>query len=339
MEPSNDWRPTASLEILKLRARMLTRIRAFFLERGVLEVETPILSAAATPDPALASLATRYTGPHYPHGRTLYLHTSPEFPMKRLLAAGTGSIYQICKVFRDGEAGRHHNPEFTLLEWYRVGFNHQQLMDEVDALIRQAFDGRVTLETSERLSYREAFLRHTGLDPHTASSGEFAALAQEQGIHAPPELRNHHDAAIWRDLLLTHIIEPQLGRGRLAFLYDYPASQASLARVRPGTPPVAERFEVYLNGIELANGFHELADSAEQRLRFERQLHARSAQGLPAVPIDEHLLAAMRMDTQGVNAAGLPDCAGVALGLDRLVMLAAGVRSLRDVLSFPVDRC
>jgi lysyl-tRNA synthetase class 2 len=325
-----DWRPTASLEVLKLRARMLARIRAFFLERGVLEVETPILSAAATPDPALASLATRYTGPHYPHGRTLYLHTSPEFPMKRLLAAGAGSIYQICKVFRDGEAGRLHNPEFTLLEWYRTGYDTRRLMEEADALVRDALGGSPVLAATEHLSYREVFERYTGLNPHTATAAAFTDVARRHEIHPPAGLLAQHDVAVWRDLLLTHLIEPHLGQGRLTFICDYPASQAALARIRPGNPPVAERFELYLHGVELANGFHELADAAEQRTRFERHLHARTAAGQTAVPLDEHLLAAL--------AAGLPDCSGVALGLDRLVMLAAGAKSIQEVLPFPIDR-
>jgi len=326
---SGGWQPSATLEVLKLRARMLTGIRAFFSERGVLEVETPCLSAAATPDPALLSFATRYTGPLFPQGQTLYLHTSPEFPMKRLLAAGSGSIYQICKVFRDGEAGRMHNPEFTLLEWYRMGFDAAQLMAEVESLVRQMLDEHVALAPSEKLSYREAFQQHAHLDPHTATAQDFAQAARAHEIHAPPGMLTHHDVAIWRDLLLTHLIEPKLGQGRLTFLYDYPASQASLARVRPGTPPLAERFELYLNGTELANGFHELADASEQRTRFERQLHARSTEHLPSVPLDENLLAAL--------ANGLPDCSGVALGFDRLAMLAAGAKSLGEVIAFPVD--
>ena len=325
-----DWQPTATLDALRLRARMLARIRAFFSERGVLEVETPVLSAAATPDPALASLATRYTGPLYPHGQELYLHTSPEFPMKRLLAAGSESIFQVCRAFRDGEAGRLHNPEFTLLEWYRTGFDHHWLMAEVEALVRTTIGDIIAVPPGEQLSYREAFVRHAGLDPHTATAAEFADAAHRHGIRVPDDMRSHHDSAIWRDLLLTHVIEPRLGRGRLTFVHDYPASQASLARIQPGTPPLAARFELYLDGIELANGFHELADSDEQRTRFERQLHTRAAHQLPTPPLDEHLLAAL--------SAGLPDCAGVALGFDRLVMLAAGARSIRDVIAFPIDR-
>jgi len=331
--PSNDsggWQPTAALDILKLRARMLERIRAFFFERGVLEVETPILSSAAITDPALASLATRYTGPLFPHGQTLYLHTSPEFPMKRLLAAGSGSIYQVCKVFRDGEAGRLHNPEFTMIEWYRVGFDHHRLMDETGELVMQLLASSLSLQAPEKLTYREAFQRHAGLDPHAATTEEFARAAQRHRIDVPRDLRGHDDLSIWRDLLLTHVVEPGLGRGQLTFIYDYPASQASLARVQPGNPPLAARFELYLNGVELANGFHELADADEQRMRFERQQHARTAAGLPAVPMDAHLLDAL--------GHGLPECAGVALGFDRLVMLAAGARSIAEVIAFAIDR-
>ncbi len=309
---------------------MLERIRAFFSARGVLEVETPILSGAATPDPNLLSFATRYTGPGAPRGRTLFLHTSPEFPMKRLLAVGSGSIYQVCKVFRDGESGRQHNPEFTMLEWYRVGYDHHRLMDEVAELVGLTLADCLRLAEPERLSYREAFDRFLGLDPHTASAAEFARTAEAHDIQLPQAHAREPDLEMWRDLLLTHVIEPRLGQGRATFLYDFPATQASLARIVPGQPPVAARFELYIAGIELANGFHELADAAEQRARFERQLHARQAMGLPAVPLDEHLLAAL--------VAGLPDCAGVALGLDRLVMLGAGARSIEEVMAFPLER-
>lgn len=325
-----NWRPSASLDILKLRARMLAEIRAFFFECGLLEVETPYLSASATPDPALASLATRYTGPLYPRGQVFYLHTSPEFPMKRLLAAGSGSIYQICKVFRDGESGRLHNPEFTLIEWYRVGFDHLALMDEVEALVRKILVDNVALSETQRLSYSEAFERYTGLDPHSARAADFVQAARAHGIEPPASIDPHGEEDVWRDLLLTHIIEPQLGQARLCFLYDYPASQASLARVRAGDPPVAERFELYLNGIELANGFHELADSDEQRVRFERQLQTRVSTNQAAVPLDEKLLAALKQ--------GLPACSGVALGFDRLLMLAAGLKSVQETLAFPIDR-
>lgn len=327
---SGDWRPTATLEVLRLRARLLERIRGFFSERGVLEVETPVLSAAAATEPALASLVTRYLGPLFPHGQNFYLHTSPEFPMKRLLAAGSGSIYQICRVFRDGEAGRLHNPEFTLLEWYRVGFDHRRLMDETNDLVMGLLAPTMTLDPPERLSYREAFRLHAGLDPHTAAAGDFLAAAETHDISASLDLFAHGDLSTLRDLLLTHVVEPKLGQGRLTFIYDYPVSQASLARIQPGEPPLAARFELYLHGVELANGFHELTDPDEQRLRLERQIHARAANGLPIVPMDKRLLDAL--------THGLPDCAGVALGFDRLAMLAAGAHTIADAIAFPVDR-
>jgi len=326
---AGDWRPNATLEVLKLRARMLASIRAFFSARGVLEVETPHLSAAASTDPALASLVTRYTGPLYPRGRTLYLHTSPEFAMKRLLAAGSGSIYQLCKVFRDGEAGRLHNPEFTLLEWYRVGFDYHQLMDETVALVGAALAGQRTLAAPEKLTYREAFERYCHIDPHSADTAALATVAGQLGIHADL-IGAQESPDVLRDLLLTHVIEQHLGRGKLTILHDYPVSQAALARIRPGNPPVAERFEVYLDGIELANGFHELSDAAEQRARFERDTTRRKEREQVAVPMDERLLAALEH--------GLPDCSGVALGVDRLAMLAAGLNSIEEVIAFPFRR-
>ena len=323
------WRPRADLATLRLRAELLARVRAFFAARGVLEVETPMLSAAAVTDPHLASFSTVYAGPGPRYGWTLYLHTSPEFPMKRLLAADSGCIYQIARVFRDGEAGRRHNPEFTLLEWYRVGFDHHRLMDEVAELVTVLLAGRLPPAKPERLSYRELFQRHLDLNPHRTSVAELAARAKEQGVPIPLGMPLD-DADPWLDLLLTHCIEPRLGMGRLTFVYDYPASQAALARLRLDDPPVGERFELYLNGIELANGFHELGDADEQRRRFEAENAARRGLGLPLMPMDENLLAAL--------AVGLPDCAGVALGFDRLVMLAAGKTTLAEVLAFPFER-
>lgn len=323
------WQPGADLATLRLRAELLARIRAFFATRDVLEVETPMLSAAAITDPHLASFATVYSGPGPRYGQTLYLHTSPEFPMKRLLAAGSGCIYQIARVFRDGEAGRRHNPEFTLLEWYRIGFDHHQLMAEVAELAMVLLNDRLALAEPEWLSYREAFERHLDLNPHRTTVAELAAGAARFGVSIPPGMPAN-DVDPWLDLLLTHRIEPHLGQGRLCFLYDYPASQAALARLRPGDPPIGERFELYLHGIELANGFHELGDAVEQRRRFAAENAARRVRGLPMMPMDENLLAALE--------AGLPDCAGVALGVDRLVMLAAGKNSLAEVLAFPFER-
>ncbi len=329
---AGDWRPSASLDALRLRARMLTTLRAFFAERGVMEVETPALSAAGSTDPHLASLLTRYHGPGAPtRGRRLYLQTSPEFPMKRLVAAGSGCIYQVARVFRDGEAGRLHNPEFSLLEWYRVGFDHHRLMDEVEALVGVllAQGGRRGLARAERLSYAELFGRHLGVDPHGTGVPGLAGCARRHGLVPPPGMPCD-DPDPWRDLLLTHLIEPHLGHDRLTFVYDYPATQAALARLRPGNPPLGERFELYLGGVELANGFHELGDAAEQGRRFRADNVARRRGGTAAVPPDRRLLGALE--------AGLPSCAGVALGLDRLVMLAGGYGSLADVLAFPVGR-
>ncbi|HKJ09830.1 MAG TPA: EF-P lysine aminoacylase EpmA [Gammaproteobacteria bacterium] len=321
-----DWRPTADLDRLRRRAELLNAIRDFFRVRNVLEVDTPVLSAAAATDPALASLRTRYTGPGAPRGTTLYLHTSPELAMKRLLAAGSGPIYQVCKVFRDGERGGRHNPEFTLLEWYRPGFDHHRLMDEVEALL-----GAVTprpLPAAARWAYRDLFIAVAGVDPFAAAVPELVRCLDRHGVAPPPHMPDT-DRDPWLDLLLTHVVEPRLGPAPV-FVYDYPATQAALARLRPGDPPVAERFELYMDGMELANGFHELADAAEQRRRLEHDMARRRAAGVPESPVDERFLAALEH--------GLPDCAGVALGVDRLAMCAAGVSSIDQVIAFPVDR-
>lgn len=326
---SRDWQPSATLDTLRLRARLLARVRHFFAVRDVLEVETPALSAAATPAPHLASFALDYRGPHAPADGRLYLHTSPEYPMKRLLAVGSGSIFQFCRVFRDGEAGARHNPEFTLLEWYRVGFGLDRLVDEVECLLRSVLAGVRALPAAERCSYRELFQRYAGVDGLTADMADLRACLERHGHRPPAGMTDANDSLDgWRDLVLTHVIEPQL-RG-LVFVRDYPASQAALARVIEGTPPVAARFECYLDGVELANGFHELADAAEQRRRFTAENRERSAAGLPELPLDERLLAALN--------AGFPDCSGVALGFDRLVMCAIGTRRIEDVLAFDIAR-
>lgn len=298
-------------------------MREFFAGRGVLEVETPLLAAAPVTDPQLASFSTTYRGPGASSGCTLFLQTSPEFAMKRLLAAGSGPIWQLGKAFRDGEAGRRHNPEFTLLEWYRPGLDHHALMDEMDELLAVALGAA----PAERLTYREALVRHAGVDPLEAPVTALRAAAVS-ALGSVPELGEDRDG--WLDLLVSLVVEPRLGRGRPTFLYDYPASQAALARLRPDDPRVAERFEVYVEGVELANGFHELGDAAEQRRRFEADLERRRATGSPIVPVDERLLAAL--------AHGLPPCAGVALGFDRLVMIALGAESLTEVIAFPWDR-
>lgn len=323
-----DWRPAASLEMLRLRARILARIRAFFSRHEVLEVDTPALSGAAATDPALHSFATTYHGPGPRSGTNCFLHTSPEFPMKRLLAAGAGSIYQICKVFRDGEYGSLHNPEFTLLEWYRTGYDHLDLMDEVEHLLREILDEIAPLSCVNHWTYRDLFREFAGVDPFTVTLSELQSLLLSRHAVAPVGLPAT-DLDPWLDLTLTHVIEPRLGSG-LVFVRDYPASQAALARLRPGNPPLASRFEVYLDGIELANGFHELADAGEQRHRFMAECGRRGESGDRMVTIDEHLLAALE--------SGLPDCAGVALGIDRLLLVAGAKQGLQDVIAFPFDR-
>jgi lysyl-tRNA synthetase class 2 len=322
-----DWRPTASLDTLRLRAELLTRIRRFFSKQDILEVDTPALSVAASTDPALQSFTTVYSGPGPSAATPYYLHTSPEFPMKRLLAAGAGSIYQLCKVFRDGECGAQHNPEFTLLEWYRKGFDHLDLMDEVEQLLTAVLAGIAPLDSVHHWTYRELFLQLADIDPFTVSPHELRVLLETTYNITCVGMRSD-DLDGWLDLVMTHVIEPQLGTG-LVFVRDYPASQAALSRLRPGTPPVAARFEAYLNGIELANGFHELADAGEQRARFEQDLERRSNNNLMPVDMDERLLSALE--------SGLPDCAGVALGIDRLVMIASGGKSLNDVIAFPFE--
>ncbi len=320
------WRPSANRPMLAARAELLAGIRRFFSRAGVLEVETPVCSARATTDPALKSLETDFSGPGAPAGKRLYLHTSPEFPMKRLLAAGSGPIYQVCRVFRDGESGRLHNPEFTLLEWYRPGYDLDAMMRETAELVNSLLPQPRAVE---RLSYGEAFRRHLGIDPHSGTADDLRAEAMRAGIAGSDALMLP-DRDAWLDLLLTHAVEPYLGRGNLTLLYDYPATQAALARVRPGDPPVAERFELYAEGMELANGFQELADAKEQRRRFEADLEKRQREGKESIPMDENLLAALE--------SGLPDCCGVALGVDRLLLLITGAGRIDEVLAFPLER-
>ena len=319
---TGDWRPVAGIEVLRLRARLLAQVRGFFAARGVLEVETPVLSLTTATDPQLAALATRLAGRSAPY----YLQTSPEYAMKRLLAAGSGDIYQLGRVFRDGESGPLHNPEFTLLEWYRIGFDQHALMAEVETLLGELLGARLA-QPAEKLSYRAAFRRALGLDPFAAPEAKLIALAAARTGIQPAALAGERDACL--DLLMATQVAPTLGRGRISFVHGYPASQAALARLVPGVPPTAARFEAYVEGIELGTGFHELGDAAEQRRRFAADLARRAARALPLPPLDERLLAAL--------AAGLPDCAGVALGLDRVLMLAAGSTTLAAVLAFPVD--
>lgn len=320
------WKPSASQTTLRLRADILSRIRQFFAERKILEVETPLLSHATVTDKHIHSFHTDYCFETPHRKQTLYLQTSPEFGMKRLLAAGSGDIYQLCKAFRNqGETGRLHNPEFTLLEWYRLGFNHHDLMDEIEILLKTILN----YSSAKRFSYANLFQHYLQIDPHRAS---IATLKQAINYYKI-DIENVSSMELDKDdclnILMTHIIEPQLPDHPL-FIYDFPLSQAALARVRLGNPPLAERFEVYVQGIELANGFHELCDAKEQRQRFINDLSQRNkAAYYPPPPIDERLLAALEQ--------GLPPCAGVALGVDRLIMLAAKKTSIKEVLAFPLE--
>jgi elongation factor P--(R)-beta-lysine ligase len=324
-----DWRPAASRERLAVRAGLLARTRAFFAARGVLEVDTPVLVNAPVSDVHLHSAAVHLQPgePGTPAPPVLYLHTSPEYAMKRLLAAGSGDIYQICHVVRGFESGRLHNPEFVLIEWYRIGCSLQMLMDEVEALVRELLGASARERCSERLSYGQAFQRVLQLDPFTVSDAALAAAARPLGLAGDGDRLGRDDLL---ELLMGARVGPRLGQRGLTFVHSYPASQAALARLSAQDARTAERFELYADGIELANGFHELADAREQRARFERDNAARARRGRPVAAPDERLLAAL--------TAGLPDCAGVAVGFERLLMLATGARHIDEVLPFPTPR-
>jgi lysyl-tRNA synthetase class 2 len=333
MSAADDWRPSASAERLRQRAALLQRVREFFAARALTEVDTPLVVNAPVSDVHIHSATVRLsTDPAAGAAAApLYLHTSPEYAMKRLLAAGSGDIYQICHVVRGFECGRLHNPEFTLIEWYRVGFSLAGLMDEVEALVRELL-GANAPAAGERLSYRDAFLRELGLDPLTAPETALAQAAQPLalgGARATSATGPGMSRDDWLELLMGAMVGPRLGKGTLTFVHSYPASQAALARLDPHDPRVAQRFELYCGGIELANGFHELASAAEQRARFEADNLQRRRLGLPVSPLDERLLAALGQ---------LPDCAGVALGFDRTLMLAVGAVSIEEVLAFPTAR-
>lgn len=321
---TNAWQPTVTQSMLHLRAKLLADIRHFFAERQVLEVETPLLCQTTVTDPHLHSFQTQYYYANTEQQRTLYLQTSPEFAMKRLLASGSGPIYQISKAFRNqGESGRYHNPEFSLLEWYQPGYGHHQLMNEVEDLLKKW----LPCESAQRLSYAEVFQRYINIDPHQISIEELKDTVTCLGLNTQNlEFNNLPD---YLNFLMAHVIEPQLPE-HLIFIYDYPVTLAALAKVHSGNVAIAERFEVYFQRIELANGFHELNDAKEQQRRFQNDCHARTLYDYPQVPVDKYLLDAL--------AHGLPDCSGVALGLDRLLMLMTKASAIEDVISFPIER-
>lgn len=294
-------------DVLKCRARLLAGFRDWFQQRGILEVETPVLSRAAVCDPHIHSLSALISGERF------YLHTSPEFAMKRLMASGSGSIYQICKVFRDDELSRLHNPEFTMIEWYQIGLDYHALMNEITDLLSNL----LKIEKIEALTYQQAFQQSVGIDPFSASYSDLVTLAGEvTGTMSKDDLL---------DLILSLEVLPAF-KNKAVFIYDYPMSQAALSRIRG---EIAERFELIINGVELANGYTELTDSQELQQRFLHDNQQRQRNGLEPMPIDQHFLAAM--------TRGLPECAGVALGFDRLVMLAMGKHSLAEVMPIPFN--
>lgn len=317
---SINWQPTCTLEALHQRAKLLQQIRDFFLQRNILEVETPTLSQHAVTDAHIESIRSEFTNGTIT--QTVFCQTSPEYAMKRLLAAGSGSIFQICKAFRSDELGRYHNPEFTMLEWYHLDYDHHQLMDEMDELLQHVLQCSAAL----RLSYQNCFLQYLNIDPLTCSLEELKSIIHAQKIMDTSDF----DRDTCLQLLMSHLIEPHLGLREPFFLYDFPASQAALAKMNPNNPLVANRFEVYIKGIEIANGFHELSNAEEQRQRFEKDLSLRQSLNRRPMEIDQRLLQAL--------SHGLPNCSGVALGIDRLLMLKINASSISDVIAFPWDR-
>lgn len=318
MSPDNatsNFAPSTSLEALKQRDSLLRQLREFFHARDFIEVETPLLASEIIPELHIEPICTVDGN---------YLQASPELHMKRLLAVGANAIFQVTRSFRAGERGQLHNSEFTIIEWYRAGDDMLAGINLLDELMQSLLQ----TPSAARTPYAEAFMRTLGICPFGATIGELASTAESNGLAAPENMdRSNRDE--WLNLLLATCVESQLGRDRPEILYHYPASQASLAKTTQANDghEVAERFELYYHGIELANGFHELADAAEQRRRFEETNAARLADGRPALPLPASLLAALEH--------GFPNCTGVALGFDRLVMLATGTRSIDDVLAFP----
>ncbi|USD65080.1 elongation factor P--(R)-beta-lysine ligase [Vibrio sp. SCSIO 43136] len=321
---SLSWQPNAQISVLRQRAELIAQIRTFFAERNVIEVDTPAMSHATVTDIHLHTFETHFVGPGFADGQALHLMTSPEFHMKRLLAAGSGCIYQINKAFRNEENGRYHNPEFTMLEWYRVGFDHHDLMDEMDQLLQQVLD----CGNAERMTYQQAFVSVLAVCPLEASMEALKASAATLGLSDIAEPEQDRDTLL--QLLFSVGVEPKIGQQAPAFVYDFPASQAALAKINAQDPRVADRFEVYFKGIELANGFHELDNAQEQLARFEQDNRQREEMGLAQMPIDHHLIKALEH--------GLPACAGVALGVDRLIMLALGKAHIDEVTAFTFPR-
>ncbi|PNS08203.1 EF-P lysine aminoacylase EpmA [Solilutibacter silvestris] len=323
--PQEAWRPSASAQAIRLRARLNTTIRDFFAQRDVLEVETPILSEAGNTAPNIDSFTTDFSGHVDAGGHERWLRTSPEHALKRLLCAGIGDCYELGRVFRNGEAGGRHNPEFTMLEWYRVGWDHLRLIDETAELVRAALALVGREATLEIVSYRDLYQRELGADP---LRDDEEILRNALGdIRIDPRGLERDD---WLDLLMTHRLQPAFAPDRMIVVHDWPASQAALARIRAEDPPVAERFELYLGPVELANGYHELLDAGEQRARFDADIATRRRRSLAAPAIDTRFIGALQH--------GMPTCAGVALGIDRLLMAMLETTQIRDVIAFDFAR-
>ncbi|MFO1394945.1 MAG: EF-P lysine aminoacylase EpmA [Steroidobacteraceae bacterium] len=316
-----DWTPTASLATLRLRSSMLDVVRRHFRDTGALEVETPVMVQAGVTDVHIESLEVRRAD----GSRAGFLHTSPEYAMKRLLAAGAPDIWQCCRVFREGERGRRHNPEFTMVEWYRLGIDHHALMDDVERLLRALIEPHRPVGPTRRVTYRAAFLEVLGVDPLAASGAEIHAAIAGRGIDVPESVAGERDALL--DLGMSLAVAPAIAADAITFLHEFPASQAALAQVRG---PVASRFEAFWGGLELANGFHELGDAVEQARRFEADRAERARRGQPDRDPDTRFIAGL--------AAGLPACAGVAMGFDRVVMVATRAATIDAVIAFPTER-
>lgn len=318
------WKPSVSLVNLRKRAKIISEIREFFALRNVMEVDTPALSHYSVTDPFLMPFETQFVGPDAVNGKSLFLQTSPEYAMKRLLAAGSGCIYQLAKAFRNEEYGRYHNPEFTMLEWYRVGFDDVALMNEIEDLLKRI----LPVTCCERKSYQDAFLEFVGLDPLTAKDAELSQALIKLGME------NLLTDEISRDdmlqLLFSEYVEKSIGQQVPCFIYNFPASQASLAKLVAEDPRVAHRFELYFKGVELANGFYELTDAKEQCTRFDADNQKRKRLNIEQRAVDLRFISAL--------SSGLPECAGVALGVDRLLMLALDAKHIDEVIAFPVHR-
>ena len=321
MFEQEQWQPSASIENLLKRAKIMRDLRQFFSDRGVLEVETPVLSEFGVTDVHLSTFSTEFIAPQAAQSKTLWLNTSPEYHMKRLLAAGSGAIFQLCHVFRNEEAGRRHNPEFTMLEWYRPHFDMYRLINEVDDLLQYILD----CEPAETMSYQFAFQEYVGVDPLSVERPILVELARKHNFIC--EIDEDRDTLL--QFLFSEVVEPQIGKDRPVAIYHFPATQAALAQISSEDHRVAERFEFYYKGLELANGFHELTDAQEQLHRFEQDNRQREKLGLPQRDVDHRFLAALR--------AGMPNTAGVALGVDRLIMIALGAERIEEVMAFGIN--